>query len=163
MKFEYDPEADAAYVQIVEGEIAETREIADDLYLDVDAKGNVLGIEILSVRARGDGPLDARPDPAGPCRRPETRAPGGSLLRRGPPGAGSPEGGPAPLRGDTGHCTPLRSGTRQAFRSACGGGLSTAGGFRPAQAGCSGILRRHGVLPGTPAHDRGQDMSVKRA
>ena len=53
MKFEYDPEADAAYVQIVEGEVADTREIADDLYLDVDAEGRVLGIEILSVRARG--------------------------------------------------------------------------------------------------------------
>lgn len=53
MKFEYDPEADAAYVQVAEGTIADTREIADGVNIDFDENGNVLGIEILSVKARG--------------------------------------------------------------------------------------------------------------
>ncbi len=53
MKFEYDPEADAAYLQLDEGEVAETREIAENLYVDLDSDGLVLGIEILSMRAGG--------------------------------------------------------------------------------------------------------------
>ncbi len=53
MKFEYDPEADAGYLQILDGNVADTREIADNLYLDIDAEGRILGIEILSMRAGG--------------------------------------------------------------------------------------------------------------
>lgn len=53
MKFEYDPEANAAYLQINEGEVADTREIADNLFVDLDADGQVLGVEILSLRAGG--------------------------------------------------------------------------------------------------------------
>ncbi len=53
MKFEYDPEADAGYLQILDGTVTDTREIADNFYLDIDAEGRLLGIEILSMRAEG--------------------------------------------------------------------------------------------------------------
>ena len=53
MKIEYDPEADAAYISIARGKVAETREISEGLNVDYDASGRVLGIEILSVQQRG--------------------------------------------------------------------------------------------------------------
>ncbi len=53
MKFEYDPEADAAYLQIAEGEVFETIEVTDGLNVDLDKDGQPLGIEILSVIAKG--------------------------------------------------------------------------------------------------------------
>lgn len=53
MKFEYDPEADASYIQIAEGVVHETIEITDGLHVDLDEEGHPLGIEILSVIARG--------------------------------------------------------------------------------------------------------------
>ena len=37
------------YITIGKGEIAETVEISPDVYADVDAKGNLLGIEFLEV------------------------------------------------------------------------------------------------------------------
>ncbi len=55
MKIEYDTEADAAYISIAKGRVAETREISEGLNIDYDASGNVLGIEILSVQQRGAG------------------------------------------------------------------------------------------------------------
>lgn len=53
MKFEYDPEADAAYLQIAEGKVHETIDITDGLIVDLDEEGHPLGIEVLSVIARG--------------------------------------------------------------------------------------------------------------
>jgi len=53
MKIEYDPEADAAYISISKGKVAETREISEGLNVDYDASGRVLGIEVLSVQRRG--------------------------------------------------------------------------------------------------------------
>lgn len=54
----YDPEADALYVRIAPKgtPVAETREIEPGVMLDVDAKGSVIGIEVLGVRARAAGP-----------------------------------------------------------------------------------------------------------
>jgi len=53
MKIEYDPEADAAYISIARGKVADTREISDGIVIDYDAAGRVLGIEVLSVQRRG--------------------------------------------------------------------------------------------------------------
>ena len=53
MKFEYDPEADAAYLQIAEGKVFETIEITDGINIDLDEEGRPLGIEVISVIARG--------------------------------------------------------------------------------------------------------------
>lgn len=44
----YDPEADAAYIYLSKGQVAETAEAGPFIY-DVDASGRVLGIEILSA------------------------------------------------------------------------------------------------------------------
>jgi uncharacterized protein YuzE len=55
----YDPEADALYVYLAprDAKALDTREVAPGVLLDFDARGQVIGIEVLSVRARdGAGP-----------------------------------------------------------------------------------------------------------
>jgi uncharacterized protein YuzE len=44
----YDPEADAAYIYLGRGKVAETKQQGPFLY-DVDASGKILGIEILAA------------------------------------------------------------------------------------------------------------------
>lgn len=44
----YDPEADAAYVNLGRGKIA-NQKVHDPFIYDVDAEGRVIGIEILSA------------------------------------------------------------------------------------------------------------------
>jgi uncharacterized protein YuzE len=55
----YDPEADALYVRIAPKgtEVGETREVEPGVMPDVDRAGTVIGIEVLSVRARSAGPV----------------------------------------------------------------------------------------------------------
>ena len=50
----YDPEADALYVYLAsrDAKALDTREVAPGVMLDFDASGQVIGIEVLSVRAR---------------------------------------------------------------------------------------------------------------
>jgi uncharacterized protein YuzE len=50
MKIEYDPQADALYIQLRKGKIAQTVETSHYIYADVDEKGQPLGLEILFVR-----------------------------------------------------------------------------------------------------------------
>jgi uncharacterized protein YuzE len=61
MKTSYDPRADAFYARFApEGaEIAETREVAPGVFLDLDAQGNAVGIEVLSIRLRAEGTYGA--------------------------------------------------------------------------------------------------------
>jgi uncharacterized protein YuzE len=52
----YDPEADAVYIAVGRGKVDRTEETGPFIY-DVDAKGQIVGIEILSaskVLAPGD-------------------------------------------------------------------------------------------------------------
>jgi uncharacterized protein YuzE len=59
----YDPEADAAYIYLGRGKIAD-QEVHDPFIYDVDAEGRVIGIEILSasqVLAPGDWQKARRP------------------------------------------------------------------------------------------------------
>ncbi|CAA6819014.1 MAG: Unknown protein [uncultured Thiotrichaceae bacterium] len=58
MKIEFDPEIDALYVQLAEGDIEKTEEIKKGMMLDYDKSGNVLGIEILNVSKREKLALD---------------------------------------------------------------------------------------------------------
>lgn len=44
---EYDSEADALYVRLKDGERANTIEVDDVTYVDVDADGHLLGLELL--------------------------------------------------------------------------------------------------------------------
>ena len=57
MRTSYDAEADAYYARFVpEGTpIAETVEAADGVMIDLDASGQMVGIEVLSVRLRASG------------------------------------------------------------------------------------------------------------
>jgi uncharacterized protein YuzE len=58
----YDPEADAFYVRIAPKgtPVAETREVQPVVMLDLDAAGQVIGIEVLDVRRRsGEGESSA--------------------------------------------------------------------------------------------------------
>ncbi len=58
MRVTYDPAADALYVYVSTGEVAETREVAPNVNLDLGASGEVVGIEILGASARpGSNPM----------------------------------------------------------------------------------------------------------
>ena len=47
-----DPEADAAYFEISPASVATTREIEPGILGDYDAAGHLVGLEVLSIRAR---------------------------------------------------------------------------------------------------------------
>lgn len=46
---EYDPEADAIYVYLVEAPVARTRMLDDFRNVDLDGEGGVVGVEFLGV------------------------------------------------------------------------------------------------------------------
>ena len=50
MKVEYDPEADILYIRIKEDEIRDTVDWNDDIWADLNEKGEVVGIEIWQAR-----------------------------------------------------------------------------------------------------------------
>ena len=53
MKFEYDKDVDAAYIYleetIADGEVGKTIELNNNIILDFDKKGKLLGIEVLDA------------------------------------------------------------------------------------------------------------------
>ena len=58
----YDPDADAAYIRLGRGKVAETAEIRPGLIIDYDADGRMLSIEILSAcRQLAPGDLSRAP------------------------------------------------------------------------------------------------------
>jgi uncharacterized protein YuzE len=58
MKIEYDQQADAMYIRLSAGSVAESDEVRQGLVLDFDVEGQVLGIEILDVSKRTDNPRE---------------------------------------------------------------------------------------------------------
>ena len=44
----YDPLADALYIKVEEGEVSDSLELREGLIVDLDDKGEVIGIEILN-------------------------------------------------------------------------------------------------------------------
>ncbi len=46
MKVRYDPEADILYILIKDGKVKDTEEIDEDLFVEYDENGNIVGIEI---------------------------------------------------------------------------------------------------------------------
>ena len=58
MKIEYDPKADAMYIRLKSGAIAESDEIRPGLVIDFDEEGKVLGIEMSDVSLRTDNPRE---------------------------------------------------------------------------------------------------------
>lgn len=49
MTLRYDPEADAAYIKLADGEYDESEEVSPGIVLDFTTDGQVMGIEILSA------------------------------------------------------------------------------------------------------------------
>lgn len=54
MRILYSRDADALYIRLKETDIENTDEIADDIIMDFDKEGNVVGIEILSASQKVD-------------------------------------------------------------------------------------------------------------
>jgi len=52
MNITFDKEADALYIEFSKGEFGSNKEIDDNTIIDLDKKGNILGIEMLSVSKR---------------------------------------------------------------------------------------------------------------
>jgi uncharacterized protein YuzE len=57
MKLEFDPEADAAYLELTDSTVEQSREIQPGIIVDYDAEGQIVGIEILSVSKRAKSSL----------------------------------------------------------------------------------------------------------
>lgn len=57
MKLEFDPQADAAYLEISDAEIETTRQLEPGIIVDYDAQGHIVGIEVLSISKRTKTPL----------------------------------------------------------------------------------------------------------
>jgi uncharacterized protein YuzE len=47
-RVKYDPLADALYIKVKEGEVSDSLELREGLIVDLDDKGEVIGIEILN-------------------------------------------------------------------------------------------------------------------
>ena len=58
MKAQYDPAADAMYIRLADGTVADSDEVHDGVVLDYDANGRVLGIEVLNLSRRADNPRE---------------------------------------------------------------------------------------------------------
>jgi uncharacterized protein YuzE len=54
MTIQYDKIADAVYMKLSDGPVAKTLEINDRLNVDMDSKGNTIGIEILDASSQED-------------------------------------------------------------------------------------------------------------
>ncbi len=52
MKIEYDPEADALYIQIREAHPNDNIDIEEGVTVDVDENGHIVGLEILDASKR---------------------------------------------------------------------------------------------------------------
>jgi uncharacterized protein YuzE len=57
MKLEFDPAADAAYLEISDQDVESSQEIKPGVIIDYDAQGNVVGVEVLHVGKRTHEPL----------------------------------------------------------------------------------------------------------
>jgi uncharacterized protein YuzE len=52
MKIDYNPQADAMYIQFKEGKVDNTLEVGRNIFVDLDKDGTYLGIEILFTSRR---------------------------------------------------------------------------------------------------------------
>ena len=58
MKLEFDPVADAAYLEIGGVDVESSKEIQPGIIADYDDKGQIVGIEILHISKRALPPLE---------------------------------------------------------------------------------------------------------
>ncbi|MGD0959151.1 MAG: DUF2283 domain-containing protein [Methylomonas sp.] len=52
MKVEFDPIADTAYLELLEGDVEQSKQLETGVIADFDVEGRLLGIEILYVSKR---------------------------------------------------------------------------------------------------------------
>ncbi len=52
MEITFDKDADAVYIEFSSGDFASNKKMDDNTILDLDEKGNILGIELLNVSKR---------------------------------------------------------------------------------------------------------------
>lgn len=52
MNIQFDPEADALYITLADREVGESEEVKPGVILDYDARGQVVGVEVLYVSKR---------------------------------------------------------------------------------------------------------------
>lgn len=57
MKLEFDLEADAVYLELIDAEVEASQEVQPGIILDYDLEGRVVGIEVLHVSQRNSLPL----------------------------------------------------------------------------------------------------------
>lgn len=55
MRLHFDESADALYLRLDESKIVESEEVQPGIVLDFDERGQVVGVEILSVKERVPG------------------------------------------------------------------------------------------------------------
>lgn len=58
----YDPEANALYIQFSTVDVAETVELSESVYVDIDSKGEPVGFEILHAEPSLLERIPALPD-----------------------------------------------------------------------------------------------------
>ena len=51
-EIEIDEQADAAYVRVAASSVQRTEEIADGILIDLDADGELVGVEVLDLQGR---------------------------------------------------------------------------------------------------------------
>lgn len=52
MKIDFDPEVDAAYLQLDDSKIIESEEVVPGVVFDFNERGDVVGVEILGVKKK---------------------------------------------------------------------------------------------------------------
>lgn len=57
MKIEFDPIADALYLELTDSEVEKTEEIKPGVMMDYDADGNIVGVEVLYISKRANQPI----------------------------------------------------------------------------------------------------------
>ena len=54
MKVKYFPDTDTAHVEFKDNDVQETKEISENIYIDIDAMGNLVGMTIEHAKANAD-------------------------------------------------------------------------------------------------------------
>jgi uncharacterized protein YuzE len=54
MKVKYFPDTDTAHVEFKDSDVHETKEISENIYIDIDASGNLVSMTIEHAKANAD-------------------------------------------------------------------------------------------------------------
>jgi len=54
MKVKYFPDTDTAHVEFKNSDVYETKEISENIYIDIDTKGNLVSMTIEHAKANAD-------------------------------------------------------------------------------------------------------------